>query len=202
MQFLELAAQRKRGLNWDAVRDNNQGDPSIQTVDLSQFPLRFPDNYYDGVFSDHFIEHIYKYQGIKLFEELLRILKPGGTVRTTWPAYDFVERLVSDEDMSEHPFVKYYHPRYCVQEPFQPRPKANRKKRIQEQCALGLLHQKGEHVYLWGKQEMIDTLKSLGYNNVTEREYGVSPIPEFNGVDNPSQIRAMHSTVVEASKPW
>ena len=86
MQFLELAAQRKRGLNWDAVRDNNQGDPSIQTVDLSQFPLRFPDNYYDGVFSDHFIEHIYKYQGIKLFEELLRILKPGGTVRTTWPS--------------------------------------------------------------------------------------------------------------------
>ena len=105
MQFLELAAQRKRGLNWDAVRDNNQGDPSIQTVDLSQFPLRFPDNYYDGVFSDHFIEHIYKYQGLKLFEELLPILKPAGTVRTTWPAYDFVERLVSDEDMSEHPFV-------------------------------------------------------------------------------------------------
>ena len=59
-----------------------------------------------------------------------------------------------------------------------------------------------ENTSIFGvKQEMIDTLKSLGYNNVTEREYGVSPIPEFNGVDNPSQIRAMHSTVVEASKP-
>ena len=203
MQFLELAAPKKRGLNWDAVRDTNLGNPEIQVYDLSNLPMKgVPDNYYDGVYSEHFIEHLYKYQGINLFKELLRIMKPGGTVRTVWPSYDFVEYLVGPEDLSEHPFVQFYYQRYCVQEQFQPNPKANKNKRKQEQVALGLLHQKGEHVYLWGRDEMIDTLKGLGYVNVTERKYNKSPIAAFNGIENPSQIRAMHSTVIEASKSW
>lgn len=203
MMFLELAAGRKRGLNWDAIRDDDQGDKNIRTYDLTNLPIKgVQDNSYDGVYSEHFIEHLYKYQGINLFKEILRVLKPGGVVRTTWPSYDHVERLVGPEDLSDDPFVQYYYDRYCVREHFQPNPKANRNKRKQEQVALGLLHQKGEHLYIWGKDEMIDTLKQLGFTKVKHMGYGESSINEFQGIDSPNQIRSMHSTVVEASKPW
>ena len=81
-------------------------------------------------------------------------------------------------------------------------PPGNEHKSMQEQCALGLLHQNGEHKYLWGKQEMIDMLVSLGYKNVREYEYQRSAFPPFKNIDTPGQIRALHSAVVEATKPW
>lgn len=200
--YLELGANRKRALNWDAVNiASNYGDAGVMIQDLTELPIRGAlNNYYDGVYSEHFIEHFYKYQGINILKEALRVLKPGGVLRTTWPSYDFVERLVSNEDLSDDPFVKYYYQRYCVQEKFQP--KGNDNKRMQEQVALGLLYQKGEHLYLWGKQEMIETLESLGYKNVREVDYGKSSVREFVGIDTPGKIRELHSTVVEASKSW
>lgn len=201
MRFLELAASRIRGLEWDAIRDDNQGDMMIREYDLSNLPIKgIPDNTYDGIYSEHFIEHLYKYQGINLFKECMRILKPSGVVRTIWPSHDIVERLVSDEDLSDDPFVKYYYQRYCVQEKFQP--KGHNNKRIQEQVALGLLHQKGEHLYLWGVQEMIDKLSEIGFASVKECEYNKSSFAPFNGIETPSQIRALHSSVVEAKKSW
>lgn len=200
--YLELGANHKRALNWDAVNiASNYGDAGVMLQDLTELPIRGAlDNYYDGVYSEHFIEHFYKYQGINIMKEAMRVLKPGGVLRTTWPSYDYVEYLVSDKDLSDDPFVKFYYQRYCVQEQFQPA--GNERKRKQEQVALGLLHQKGEHLYLWGIREMIETLESLGYSNVRTVEYNKSSVPGFVGVDTPGQIRELHSTVVEASKPW
>lgn len=202
MMFLELAANRKRGLNWDAVNvSSNYGDKAVKLHDLTNLPIKgIPDNFYDGVYSEHFIEHLYKYQGVNIFKEVMRVLKPGGVIRTVWPSYDVVEWLVGEEDLSNHPFVKHYYQRYIVQERFCAA--GHKNKRIQEQVALGLLYQKGEHLYLWGKQEMIDTLSSLGFQNVKEHEYGKSSLADFNNIDTPGQIRAMHSTVVEAKKLW
>jgi SAM-dependent methyltransferase len=201
MQFLELAAGRKRSLEWDAIRDKNQGDPNIREYNLTNLPIKgIQENTYDGIYSEHFIEHLYKYQGINLFIECLRILKPGGVIRTVWPSYDFVEKLVSEEDLSNDEFVQYYYQRYCVQERFQP--KGYDKKRKQEIVALGLLYQKGEHLYLWGVREMMDQLKQIGFVSVTECEYNKSKFVPFNQIDTPNKIRMMHSSVVEAKKPW
>jgi len=200
--YLELGANRKRALNWDAVNiSSNYGDKGIILQDLTELPIRgCPGSFYDGVYSEHFIEHFYRYQGVNLFKEAYRVLKPGGKIRTVWPSYDYVEYLVSDEDLSNDPFVQHYYQRYCVQERFQA--KGHERKRPQEQVALGLLHQKGEHLYLWRVEEMKETLTALGFDNVKECQYGKSSVTGFNGIDSPGKIRAMHSTVIEASKPW
>lgn len=200
--YLELGANRKRGLNWDAVNiASNYGDKDIMLQDLTELPIRgVPGNYYDGVYSEHFIEHFYHYQGVNLFKEAYRVLKPGGVIRTVWPSYDFVEYLTSDEDLSNDPFVKHYYLRYCVQEKFQA--KGHERKRPQEQVALGLLYQKGEHLYLWRIEEMKETLTALGFTQVKQALYGKSSEPGFNGIDTPGEIRKMHSAVIEARKPW
>ena len=49
---------------------------------------------------------------------------------------------------------------------------------------------------------MIMTLKSLGFVSVKEKPYMQSSVMDFNNIDTPGHIRALHSAVVEAEKPW
>jgi predicted SAM-dependent methyltransferase len=197
MRYLEIAASRKRGLNWDGVRDVPA--PGCEIYDMTNLPMRGigPDTY-DGIYSEHFIEHLYKFQGINFLKECLRIMKPGGTLRTVWPPYEVVEWLTSELDLTDNEFVKHYYNFYIVKHGFAGR--GNEHRRIQDQVAIGLLHQAGEHKYLWSEKELTDTLRSLGYVDVKKCEYGKSSLAEFNGIDTPGQIRAMHSVVLEARK--
>ena len=196
-RYLEIAAERPRGLNWTVM--NLATHSGVAKGDATNLPLPYSDNEFNGVYSEHFIEHMYKYQGINFFKEVKRILQPGGVIRTVWPPYEFVERLVSGEKLNEQEtnFVEHYYNFYVVKEKFSPPGNDHRSKR--EQCALGLLHQKGQHLYIWSKAEMIDTLKSLGFSDVKEHNYRSSRISDFNNIDTAGVIRALHSAVVEAT---
>ena len=61
-QFLEIAADKPRGLNWTVT--NLQKRAGVDNLDLTNLPTPYSDNQFDGIYSEHFIEHIYKYQGI------------------------------------------------------------------------------------------------------------------------------------------
>lgn len=197
-QYLEIAADKKRGPEWLCV--NMVERPGCIVGDLTNLPMPgINDNSFQGIYSQHFIEHLYKYQGINFFKEAMRILKPGGTIRTCWPPHELIEKLVGEEDLSNDPFVQHYYRVYILRHKFSPPENTN--KRIQEQVALGLLHQKGEHLYLWGIEEMKNTLRELGFKDVKECDYGVSSVPAFNGIELPDQIRKLHSAQIEATKP-
>ena len=197
--YLEIAAEKPRGLNWSVI--NLAEHDGVQKGDLTNLPTNFLDEEFDGIYSEHFIEHLYKYQGINLFNEAWRIMKPGGTIRTVWPAWEVIEWLVNPHiDLSDNQFVDFYYNKYVLQEKFSPKGNEHRSK--QEQVALGLLYQKGQHLHIWGEKEMKTTLEGLGFVNVKTCDYQKSSVPEFNGIDTPSKIRQWHSTVVEASKPW
>ncbi len=47
--------------------------------------LPFPDGSVDVVCSSHFLEHLDNEEGIDLFKEILRVLKPGGTTEHILP---------------------------------------------------------------------------------------------------------------------
>ncbi len=199
-QFLEVAAEKTRGLNWTSTNLALHG--GVDRVDWSFLPTRYADNSFDGIYSEHFIEHLYKYQGINYFKECMRILKPGGTVRTVWPPYEFVEKLTSGEELSkdEEHFVASYHQFYVVQHKFAG--KGHAKRSLREQCAIGLLHQQGQHLYVWPEKEMKEMLIELGFKKVQSYEYMDSGVMEFKNIDTPGMIRKLHSAVVEATKPW
>ena len=199
MMLLEVAAAKNRGLNWDSVRDVPM--PGCRVYDMRNLPMKgVNDNTYNGVYNEHFIEHLEREEGINFIQEMYRVLKPGGVIRTIWPPMDFVEWLRSPQDLSNHPFVQHYYEFYVVRHKFPP--PGNEHKSKQEQCALGLLHQNGEHKYLWGKQELMNVFSEQGFTNVREYEYQRSGFPSFKNIDTPGQIRALHSAVVEATKPW
>lgn len=197
-QFLEIAADKARGLNWTVV--NLADRPGVDKLNLTNLPTPYADNQFDGIYSEHFIEHMYKYQGINFFREAYRILKSGGTIRTVWPPYEFVQKLVSDEVLTpdEKEFVEHYHAFYVVKHNFAPKGNKHRSKR--EQCALGLLYQNGEHLHIWGIDEMKRALLDVGFRVVKECTYQESTVPDFKGIDTPGKIRALHSAVIEAKK--
>ena len=201
MRFLEIAASRKRGLNWDAVRDVADPANGVEKYDLTKLPMRgVQDETYNGVYSEHFIEHLTKEEGINFFKEMFRIMKPGGVIRSIWPPMEFVEWLRQDEDLDKHPWVQHYYRFYIVKHKFAP--KGTEFMRMQDQCAEGIMWQNGEHKHIWRKQELVDSLKEIGYNNVREYKYQQSGLPAFANIDTPGDIRAFHSAVIEASKPW
>jgi ubiquinone/menaquinone biosynthesis C-methylase UbiE len=199
MLYLEIAGGKKRNLNWDCIRDVPV--PGGIVYDLRKLPIDWiQDNTYNGVYNEHFIEHLEKEDGIEFLKEMLRVLKPGGVLRTVWPAMDFVDYLRSDMDLTNDPFVQGYYNFYVKKHNFAP--PGNEHKSLQEQCALGLLHQNGEHKHLWYKKELTETLKQVGFNGVKEMKYQASQLPGFSNIDTPGQIRKMHSTVLEATKSW
>lgn len=71
--------------------DNLDAHPALGGIvcDLRQ-GLQYPDNSVDFIFSEHFLEHIERDQGLLLIQECYRVLKIGGTIRTTVPDLRFV----------------------------------------------------------------------------------------------------------------
>ena len=57
-QYLEIAADRARGLNWTVV--NMSDRPGVDSLDLTNLPTPYADNQFDGIYSEHFIEHMHK----------------------------------------------------------------------------------------------------------------------------------------------
>jgi SAM-dependent methyltransferase len=197
MKYLEIAPHIKRGDEWDSIRDIKLFEEQI-VYDLRNLPINgIADNTYDAIYNEHFIEHLEKDEGIEFLKEMYRILKPGGTLRTVWPAMDFVDFLRSDKCHTDNRFVRLY----LQQANNDWAPEGIAHHSNQEQCALTLLYQNGDHKYLWYKDELINTCISLGYENVKQQLYNESEIIGLNGIDTDSVLRRMHSTVVESSKP-
>jgi 2-polyprenyl-3-methyl-5-hydroxy-6-metoxy-1,4-benzoquinol methylase len=65
-------------------------------------PLQFPDEYFDCVIAMDVLEHVRDEQGV--LSELKRVLKPGGTLVITVPAYMF---LWGRQDEVSHHFRRY-----------------------------------------------------------------------------------------------
>jgi predicted SAM-dependent methyltransferase len=65
-------------------------------VDL-QRPLPFPDASFDGVFSEHVLEHFTEDDGLRISREVARILRPGGVFRVVVPDGEFVMRSYFDD---------------------------------------------------------------------------------------------------------
>jgi hypothetical protein len=132
---------------------------------------------------------------------MFRVLKPQGVIRTIWPSYEFVEKLVSNKKLTDNEeyFVKHYYSFYVCNNNFAPKGFENKGKR--EQCALGLLHQKGEHRCLWSIKDLKQELKNIGFIDVKEQQYQESDFVPFKNLECKCEIRKAHSSVVEAVKP-
>lgn len=71
--------------------------PNIHFLVDLQRGLPFPDGSFDGVFSEHVLEHFTKQAGLFLAVEVARVLRPGGVFRVIVPDGEFVMRSYFDD---------------------------------------------------------------------------------------------------------
>lgn len=66
-------------------------------LDLTR-PLPLPDDSFAYVFGEHVIEHLSERDGVKLLQEIRRVLRPGGVLRLTTPDLKKIIALYQDNN--------------------------------------------------------------------------------------------------------
>lgn len=140
-----------------------------------RYPLNCDDNVWDGVFSEHTLEHLYPNNALQLLYELYRTMKPGAWLRLTVP------------DLRK--YVKYY----CgekVHEQFNT---------WQTGCeAIRTLTQDHFHWSVWDSELLNKYLEEVGFINIKEVEF-------MQGTDKlllkEKPERAWETLYMEAQKP-
>jgi SAM-dependent methyltransferase len=70
--------------------------------------LNFPDGHWDMVASAHHLEHVGRWDQEKVWSEMFRILKPGGTMEHIVPNIEWAAWKVTDGQTDEHAFNVLY----------------------------------------------------------------------------------------------
>jgi predicted SAM-dependent methyltransferase len=110
-----------------------------------RFPLKCDDNVWDGVFSEHTIEHLYPNQVLSLLKELHRTMKPGAWLRITVPNLEKYIRYYNGENVDSE-FTQWH--TGCE--------------------AIRTLTQDFGHISLWDSDLLSKFLKISGFENIQE----------------------------------
>ncbi|MFM6082736.1 MAG: class I SAM-dependent methyltransferase, partial [Dolichospermum sp.] len=140
-----------------------------------RFPLNCDDDVWDGVFTEHTLEHLYPDQALRLLQELYRTMKPGSWIRITVP------------DLRK--YVDHYYGQK-IHEKFD---------RWETGCeAIRSLSQDYFHLSLWDSEFLGKCLNDLGFINVKQVSFR-------QGTDisllKDKEEREWESLYMEAQKP-
>ena len=79
-------------------------EADIETIDLLNDKLPYPDNFFDIVYSKSVVEHFYYPE--KIFEEAYRVLKPSGILITLTPEWEYIYKSFYEDFSHRTPFTK------------------------------------------------------------------------------------------------
>ncbi len=118
-----------------------------------RYPLNCPDAVFNGVFSEHTLEHLYPDEVRRLLRELFRVMKDGALIRLTVP--DLAKYIQFYTGKMTDPDLRVF------QERFESRA-----------AALRSLTQNYFHVSLWDFEELKLYMEEAGFSEVRERSFG------------------------------
>ena len=115
-----------------------------------RYPLNCPDNTWDGVFTEHTIEHLYSNQVYYLLTELYRTMKDGAIIRITVPDLKkYIEFYTKDfQNISQSDF------------PYKSGAEA-----------IGNLTQNFSHHSVWDAELLAEIMKDIGFCDIQERKF-------------------------------
>lgn len=133
------------------------------------------DNFWDGIFSQHVIEHVRYSQAVYVLEECFRTLKPGAWVRISVP--------------NLQKYINYYIGKYETPE-FNEFPS--------KALTISFMAQMNHHQSVWDGDLMVALLRGIGFEKVQEVEF-------MQGSDKKiikdQSDKEWESLYVEAKKP-
>jgi predicted SAM-dependent methyltransferase len=143
-----------------------------------RFPLDCSDNTFDGIFTEHTLEHFYPDECKNLLKELFRVLKPNSIIRITVP------------DLEK--YVNFYTKNYSEINV------VNFNSHYKNGCsAIRNMTQNYFHLSVWDYEELKNFLEEAGFTSIKKMEYGISQDEKLN-LD--IQERSWETLYVEAKK--
>lgn len=143
-----------------------------------RYPLNCNDNYFDGIFSEHTLEHIYPDDAKKLLQELYRVLKVGGRVRITVPDLGKYIHFYNNYDNKSN--FESFHSNYS------------------SKCsAIRNMTQNYFHLSAWDFDELSTVLSHAGFSEIKKKSFSQTDDPKLN-LDLPE--REWETLYVEAIK--
>jgi predicted SAM-dependent methyltransferase len=163
----------------------------------AHFP--FDDNSVDYVFHEHVIEHLSYQQGQFMLKECLRILKPGGRLRSATPDLETFVKLYGKSPSAEQ---KLFMTEYVR---FNSGIWSSDLKHVTDNHAVFVIN---HNVRAWGHQFIYDfatmsaILKGVGFSDITRREPQKSPDIHLANLEFRKEIVGnFDALIVEARKP-
>ena len=143
-----------------------------------RYPLNCDDGYFDGIFSEHTLEHLYPDDAKNLLEELYRVLRVGGRIRITVPDLEKYINFYNNYD-NESDF-EAFHSNYS------------------SKCAaIRNMTQNYFHLSTWDFDELSKVLSLVGFGEIQQKSFSQTDDPKLN-LDIPE--RQWETLYVEAKK--
>ena len=125
-----------------------------------RFPINCKEEFFEGIFTEHTLEHLYPSDVKNLLNELYRVLKKDGTIRITVPSLES--------------YVKFYN-----QELSEPHLSEMNKRFVSGCTAIRNLTQNFHHLSVWDFEELRRYLLEAGFKNIERKEFGSSTNPKL-----------------------
>jgi predicted SAM-dependent methyltransferase len=127
-------------------------------LDVSKYPLPFPDNSVDCFYASHVLEHFsYPEPMLSILKECRRVLKDGGTLSIVVPNAAFWAQAYWEGECPHRPSTDFY----------QPALHNNSKMDILNYTA----YMDGHHKHMFDSEGLLNILSSVGFQNVAQREF-------------------------------
>jgi predicted SAM-dependent methyltransferase len=187
---LHIGASDKSLPGW--LNTDIERHPGVAYLDCTR-PFPFESDTFDYVYSEHFIEHLERDQGVACLREVLRCLKPGGVFRLATPDLDqyvglFAPTLGAEQQRYLDQFRKLFG--------------------LEALTPCGLLnlamHSWG-HRFLYTRAELAEELRRAGFAHVDGAEVGESQHPALRGIEQHQkfcgdEMNRFETFVLEATK--
>ena len=136
-------------------------------------PFPLPDATFDLVYSEHLLEHLTYAEGQRCLRECLRVLRPGGTIRTATPSLERLAQLYAGGELQQ----RYVRWAVGALEPEVDVPLPG--------VVVNNFFRSWGHRFIYDAQTLRHALVEAGFVDVEERPLGeleghLAETPEFN----------------------
>lgn len=129
--------------------------------------LPYLDQTVDGIYSEHFLEHLTQVDGVSFLRECRRVLKPDGKVRIAMPDLDeLVHRYASEDWRADGDMFKLGFDW------------------VVNRCEMmNIAMREWGHKHVYNEEELIRIAQSAGLEPIKRYGFGESVIPQFIGCE-------------------
>jgi predicted SAM-dependent methyltransferase len=192
---LRVNADQRNYMNLGSADDRIPGyvavdffSPNVGYGADLRYPLLIDDAVFDGIFTEHTLEHLNYTEVARILAECRRILKPGGIIRIVVPDLSiFVEHYVSNNESWFRDWER---------EVLQPRGRSM----ISRMEALSFVTQEYGHRSAWDFETMEKFLARAGFSEIHKRAFHEGSDPLLLQ-DKDTRDRTILSLYVEARRP-